>query len=143
MTATGPASDLPRETEFSRETLARQVAHFYGYARADALLGPVFTARIPDDHWQAHLDKITDFWSDLILKTESYTGRPFPPHTTLPGLSPEHFSRWLALFRKTAQEIFAPDLADYLAGRAEQIGQGFQMALFFRPARQSAPISPS
>lgn len=50
---------------------------FYGKVRADALLGPVFDARI-QDRWPVHLEKMYSFWQTTLLGEHTYTGRPFP-----------------------------------------------------------------
>src|SRR3546814_14468994 len=39
------------------------VALFYGRARDDELLGPVFRAAIPDAQWNDHIARIAAFWS--------------------------------------------------------------------------------
>lgn len=123
----------------SVETAIRAcVDDFYGKARKDALLGPVFNAAV--DNWDAHLATVADFWSHALLKTERYNGFPFPVHTQLP-LEPEHFPRWLELFEESARRLLPPDYADAAMARAQHMARSFMCGLFpftgkdGRPAR--------
>ena len=43
------------------------------------------------------------------------------------------FERWLALWRETAAELFAPDLAAQFAAKAGRIAESLKLALFYRP----------
>ena len=81
------------------------VRTFYGRVQLDPILGPIFTARIVD--WEPHLDRISAFWSSVILMTGRYHGRPMAMHATLP-IEAAHFDRWLALFATTAREVCPP-----------------------------------
>jgi hemoglobin len=62
-------------------------------------------------------------------------------HMRLKAVRPEHFERWLALFRQTTAEICAPDTADAFMERAARIAESLQMGMFFSPA--SADPSPA
>jgi hemoglobin len=113
---------------------------FYGRARADDLIGPIFAAAVED--WDAHIATITDFWSSVMLRTSRYSGRPMRPHLILP-LEGEHFDRWLALFEETARELCAEDVANAFIIRARRIADSFEMAIGtqrgeVRPPRHSA-----
>lgn len=112
---------------------------FYERARADALIGPIFEAAVED--WDEHIGKISDFWSNIMLRTSRYNGRPMRPHLILP-LEGEHFDRWLELFEATARELFAPNVADAFIIRARRIADSFEMAIGtqrgeMRPPRHS------
>jgi len=111
----------------SEDHITALVHGFYGRARADALLGPVFAAEVPD--WNHHLRVICDFWSRILLGTERYAGSPYPVHTRLP-LQPEHFERWLALFREAAVEFLPPASAEIAIGKAEMMASSFRAGLF-------------
>ncbi|WP_395665229.1 group III truncated hemoglobin [Methylocella sp.] len=116
------------------------VEDFYGKARQDDLLGPVFAAAVAD--WDGHLKTVADFWSHALLKTQRYTGFPFPVHTQLPTLKPEHFPRWLALFEESAAEILPGDYAGQAIARARHMARSFVAGVFpftdkhGRPARK-------
>lgn len=118
---------IPAELD---EPMVRAVVErFYARARQDDVVGPVFNRIIPDDEWPAHLDKITDFWSSMLLGTGRYMGRPMPRHIAIPELSDSHFARWLALFRKTVEEICPPEVAALFVERAERIGNNFRIRI--------------
>jgi len=55
-------------------------------------------------------------------------------HLKLP-IEPQFFERWLALWRETATELFAPDLALQFKAKAERIAESLKLALFYRPDR--------
>lgn len=97
---------LMAETGLNADVLRDLVHRFYGRVRADAVLGPIFAARITD--WAPHLDRMVDFWCSVALMTGQYHGRPVPAHTPLP-INAAHFDRWLALFRATATDTCGRD----------------------------------
>jgi hemoglobin len=107
--------------------IAALVARFYGRAREDALIGPVFEAAIDD--WDAHIARLTDFWSAVTLSTGRYKGNPFGAHRPL-ALQPAMFDRWLALWRETAREVFEAPVADAFIRKAELIAGSLTMGLF-------------
>ena len=72
---------------------------------------------------------ICDFWSRILLGTERYAGSPYPVHTRLP-VQPEHFERWLALFREAAVEFLPPASAEIAIGKAEMMANSFRAGLF-------------
>lgn len=111
------------------EAMIRAVVHgFYTKVRGDPVLGPVF-ARVPDAEWDAHLAKLCDFWSSVLLATRRYEGRPMPAHVAIPEISPPHFVRWLELFRATAHEVCPADAASLFVARAEMIAQSLQFGI--------------
>ncbi|MFD2261666.1 group III truncated hemoglobin [Lacibacterium aquatile] len=121
------------DDEFSRVSLHRLITNFYTRLRADPDLGPIFVGRLGDGDWSEHFEKLVDFWSDILLKTKLYNGRPMPAHMAVPGISPDHFPLWLGHFGEVARETFTPPLADELVNRADMIARGLQMGLFYRP----------
>lgn len=117
----------------TREDIIVLVDSFYAKVRQDELIGPIFNdvARVD---WAEHLPKLYNFWSDLLLGTDEYQGRPFPPHMRL-GLKIEHFERWLQLFISTVDEHFTGLKALEAKQRAVRIGQNFatNLRLIDRP----------
>lgn len=122
-----PALPDERRRELEQE-ISALVTDFYGKARQDDLLGPVFNAAVSD--WDAHLKIVADFWSHALLKTERYKGFPFPVHTQLPTLKPEHFPRWLALFEESAAKILPADYAEQAIARAQHMARSFIAGVF-------------
>jgi hemoglobin len=111
----------------TRENIIVLVDSFYAKVRRDELIGPVFND-IAQVDWDEHLPKLYNFWSDLLLGTDEYHGRPFPPHMPL-GLQIEHFERWLQLFLQTVDEHFTGVKALEAKQRALRIGQNFALNL--------------
>jgi hemoglobin len=100
---------------------------FYAKVRADAVLGPVFAAKISD--WDAHLAKLSDFWSSVALLSGRYKGRPMPVHAAIPEISDAHFARWLSLFAETATEICPPEAAQLFVDRASRIAGSLKLGI--------------
>ncbi|AAL53640.1 MULTISPECIES: group III truncated hemoglobin [Brucella] len=119
-----------------RDSIDRLVEIFYGRAREDEIIGPIFNRTVKD--WDHHLARISEFWSSVILKTGGYDGRPMPPHLAL-NLENEHFDRWLELFEQTAREIFPPEAAIIFVDRARRIADSFEMAIATHSGRIRAP----
>ena len=121
------SNNLEPPAGLTEEMMERLVREFYGAARKNPLLGPIFAQRL-DGHWEEHIAKLTDFWSQIGLRTGRYEGRPLPAHASL-GLDPAHFTIWLALFEETARKVLPPDGADYFIARARRIAESFQLGL--------------
>ena len=83
------------------DDVKKLVDGFYNKVREDELLAPVFNARI-EDRWAHHLEKMYTFWQTTLLGEHTYSGRPFPPHATLP-VGHQHFERWIKLFTESIQ----------------------------------------
>ena len=64
------------ETGLSPDVLRNLVHRFYTRVRADAVLGPIFAARITD--WAPHLDRMVAFWGSVVLMTINGGGHPWP-----------------------------------------------------------------
>lgn len=121
-------SENKRQIE-SRKDIIQIVDSFYEKVRKDELIGPVFN-EIAQVNWDEHLPKLYNFWADLILGTDSYNGRPFPPHLKL-NLKPEHFERWLKLFNETIDENYQGLKAEEMRNRALRIAYNFSINLGF------------
>ena len=112
-------------TGLDEAVLERLVRAFYARARTDPQLGPLF-----DDvgDWEAHIARITDFWSSVALMSGRYHGQPMVAHLKLP-IEPRHFARWLALFEVTARETCSAAAVDLLMDRAHRIARSLAMGL--------------
>jgi hemoglobin len=114
--------DISAATGLDDIVLERLVRAFYDAAREDAVLGPLF-AGVHD--WEAHIARITTFWSSVALMTGRYHGQPLAAHVPL-ELQPQHFGRWLALFEQTASGICSPEAVTYLMEKARRIAQSLE-----------------
>jgi len=124
--------------------LARLVDAFYARVRADAELGPIFNDAIRD--WPEHLERLTGFWSSIMLTSGRYKGQPVPAHMKHKDrITPALFERWLGLWAQTTDELLAPEAAAALQAKAARIAESLQLALFFRldsrPASRPAPAT--
>ncbi|RWE16648.1 MAG: group III truncated hemoglobin [Mesorhizobium sp.] len=127
-----PAAEQPLiRPGVDRTSIGVLVRKFYSRVRKDERLGPIFAREITGD-WDPHLEKMTDFWCSVILKSGVYQGRPVPAHLKLEDLTEADFEIWLALFRETAAELFAPETAAVFVERAERIAASLKLAMFFR-----------
>ena len=120
--------------ELSEAQIGAVLDLFYTRVRSDPELGPVFAGAIADEEWPAHMATIRDFWSAVMLKSGRYRGNPLQVHKEIEGVSPELFTRWLALFDEACRERLPPDLAEAMHGRAVQIADSLKAGLFFHPA---------
>lgn len=128
----------------SEAEIRRLVVRFYERARRDEMLGPVFTRVIGESEaaWNTHFDHLQDFWSAIMLTSGRYHRDPFSAHLRVPGIAPEMFDRWLALFGETAGELFEPEIAEAFRLRSQRIARSLRMGLFERiPARKPAAAS--
>lgn len=97
------------------------VETFYTRVRAHPDLGPIFAKEI-GDQWEPHLAKMKRFWSSIILRTNTYDGRPMPAHIKLVGVSQKNFAQWLELFQATLNDLAPnPEVTALFHGRAETI----------------------
>ena len=100
--------------------IAGFVDRFYGKIRQDALLGPIFAARVAD--WDLHLGRMKQFWRSVLHASGEFAGNPMVKHIVIPGLEERHFAHWLALFYATLREEEPSDAATQLvAERARMI----------------------
>jgi hemoglobin len=102
------------------------VRGFYAKVRDDALLAPVFAARISD--WEPHLKQMCAFWSSVALMSGRYHGTPMVKHMPLP-VDAGHFDRWLALFEATANELCPPVAAAHFVERAQRIAASLELGV--------------
>ena len=117
---------ISAETGIDEAMIERLVRGFYDRVREDALIGPVFAARIVD--WEPHLAQMFAFWSSVALMTGRYHGQPMRKHLMLP-VDGRHFDRWLALFEATAADLCPPRAAAHFVERARRIAESIEMGV--------------
>ncbi len=105
------------------------VNDFYGRARLDPKLGPVFDAHISD--WSAHLPKMVGFWATVLHGEKRYEGNPVVKHEQVEGLGGEHFARWLELFAETVAGHCSPADAEAWETVARRMGFAMSYKLGF------------
>jgi len=109
---------------------------FYKRVRIDELIGPVFSAKIPNDNWTPHLERMYSFWNTVLFAQRDYSGNPFSKHASLP-IKKDHFERWVNLFIKTIDEYFEGKKAEEAKMRAVKMGALFQSKLEYIQNNQS------
>ena len=113
------------------ERIADLVERFYAKVRRDEQIGHVFNAAVDD--WPEHFERLTDFWSSVMLGTGRYKGNPMAVHHRhRDSIRPDMFDRWLALWRETAAETMPPAEAAAYVEKAERIAESLKLGLFFR-----------
>ena len=115
----------------TEEDLGRLVDRFYAKVRRDDELGPLFNSAVAD--WPEHLEKLTAFWSSVMLTSGRYKGSPMMAHLRhRSAIEPAMFDRWLELWRETAHETLDQHRAAGIIAKAERIAESLQLGLFFR-----------
>jgi hemoglobin len=97
-------------TGIDEEMIRRLVHILYDRVRADAVLGPIFDARISD--WKPHLAPMWAFWSSVMLMTGRYHGRPMQAHAALP-IDAGRIDCWLALFLASVRQGCSASAAEH------------------------------
>lgn len=113
-------------TGITEAMIERLVRGFYVRVRADAVLAPVFEARIRN--WEPHLQQMCAFWSSVALMSGRYHGTPMVKHMPLP-VDADHFDRWLELFEATARKLCPPKAADHFVERARRIAASLELGV--------------
>ena len=113
-------------TGITEAMIERLVRGFYVRVRADAVLAPVFEARIRN--WEPHLQQMCAFWSSVALMSGRYHGTPMVKHMPLP-VDADHFDRWLELFEATARKLCPPRAADHFVERARRIAASLELGV--------------
>ena len=119
-------AEIVARTGITEAMIERLVRGFYAKVRQDAVLAPIFEARIRD--WEPHLEQMFAFWSSVALMSGRYHGSPMAKHMPLP-IDADHFDRWLALFEETAREICPPEAQTHFIERARRIAESLELGL--------------
>jgi len=119
----------------TRSDISHLVHSFYAKIRKDETLGPIFNGSIPEDHWPAHLEKLTDFWESNLFAMPKFRGNPPAAHQKVDhkenySIGQEHFARWLQLWFETIDEHFEGEIADKAKARARRMSTGLYLAIW-------------
>ena len=121
------------------EDMITELVHaFYAAVRHDPAIGPIFARAIETDGWPAHLARLVDFWSSVLLMSGRFKGSPIVMHLALGELRPTHFARWLHLFGQTAKAVWPADAAALVIQKSELIARSLQLGVETQRDRQRA-----
>lgn len=112
----------------NKEDIKVFVDAFYAKVRKDMLIGAVFAARIANDRWPSHLERMYSFWNTVLFAQQDYRGNPFAKHADLP-IQQLHFERWIELLIATIDETFVGEKAEEVKKRAAKMSIMFQAKL--------------
>jgi hemoglobin len=118
--------NIKAETGIDEAMIQTLVDRFYERVRRDALIGPIFQARVAD--WPSHLKTMYRFWSSITLMSGAYHGQPMQKHFPLP-IDRHHFDRWLALFKATAIQVCPLPAARHFMERADRIAESLELGI--------------
>lgn len=96
---------------------------FYEKVRADASIGFIFN-EIAKVDWEHHMPIMYTFWESTVFGTGTYTRNAMTPHFVLQDkvkFTAAHFERWVFLFVKTVDELYAGENAEIMKMRATSI----------------------
>jgi hemoglobin len=111
------------------EDLEPLLVDFYAIATIDPLIGSYFTGI----DMSRHMPRIVDFWSTMLFNSGRFSGSAFLPHARMPGLTAEHFQRWVEILESTVDSRFDGDNARLMKGLARRIAYGMQVRLGITP----------
>lgn len=117
----------------NRNDVAKLVHSFYDKIRINEEIGPFFNETIHD--WDAHLEKLTDFWESNLFGVRNYYGNPPQVHVEVDQkfhhtVNPDIFGLWLNLWFETLEELFEGENVETLKFRARKMGTVFMMAIY-------------
>lgn len=123
----------------SQEDIQLLVDSFYQKVKLDPVIGFIFTEVVPIS-WEEHMPVMYAFWGSILLGTSTYQANPMAKHLALDQkvtLTPEHFERWLRLWKSTVREHFSGEKAEEAISRASGIA-----ALMQYKVEQNRPVNP-
>lgn len=116
------------------------VRTFYDQVRQDDLIGHIFNEQISD--WDFHLERITNFWDQLVFQTRKYVGNPMETHVKVDqhanySIEPVHFGRWLQLWFETIDGLYTGENAAIMKNQARKMQTVLYMRMWeHKPAQQ-------
>ena len=112
----------------TRADIDRLLVEFYKVVMHDPEIGHHFD-QLDLEH---HLPIIGDFWEKILFGNPVYFNDPLTVHQKLHErfpLRPEHFARWVEVFSRTVDAMFAGEMADLAKFRAGAIGRNLDQRL--------------
>lgn len=123
----------------NRADISILVHQFYDKIRADIEIGFYFNTMITD--WDAHLEKLTDFWEMNLFGGKIYKGNPLEAHNKVDEhfngkISANEFGIWLNLWFATLEELFEGENVEILKRRARKMGTFLMVSIYENRAKK-------
>lgn len=117
----------------NRADISLLVHSFYDKIRADAEIGFFFNTLIKD--WDAHLEKLTDFWETNLFAVRKYMGNPLEAHNEVDAhfegiITSNEFGIWLNYWFATLDELFEGENVEILKRRARKMATFLFVSMF-------------
>lgn len=112
----------------SKEDLVVLVNTFYDRVKRDEVIGHIFNTIIGAD-WSRHLPIMYTFWNTVLFGAEGYRGQAVGKHIEVDRriqLHPEHYERWISLWRSTVDHLFEGPNAEKIKEKAQTMLQLIQ-----------------
>ncbi|MFC0779739.1 group III truncated hemoglobin [Flavobacterium sp. HJSW_4] len=124
----------------NRADVSFLVHQFYAKIRADEEIDFYFNEMISD--WDAHLEKLTDFWETNLFGVRKYKGNPHAVHNEVDAhfdekITSNEFGIWLNHWFQTIDEHFEGENADTLKRRARKMSTFLYMSMFQHRQKES------
>jgi hemoglobin len=109
------------------------VSQFYEKVKKDKVIGHFFHNSIKD--WDAHIEKITNFWESSLFSVSTYYGHPGRVHIKVDAennneIDEKSFGVWLNLWFQTIDENFEGELAERAKHNARKMATHLHLKIF-------------
>ena len=123
-----------QKTIETRKDVSLLIHSFYAKIRKDDYLGPIFNTAIPEENWEGHLEKLTDFWETNLFGVPKFKGNPMIAHRNLDKanaykIDMEHFGHWLQIWFQTIDSLFIGEIADKAKRASRKMATGLFMGM--------------
>ncbi len=141
-----PATQGPgtmRRDLADRDDVIHLVETFYERAFQDPEIGKFFTEVFVMD-LPTHLPIMADFWQTVLFKAGLYRRSALAVHVALHAREPltvAHFNRWLQLWTRTVDELFAGEKAELAKVQAHHIAGSLHRRVAGQPASALTTIA--
>ncbi len=117
----------------SRDDVYLLVSQFYEKIKVNKEIGPFFHKSIKN--WDAHIDKITNFWESGLFLVSTYSGHPGRAHIKVDAennheIDKKSFGVWLNLWFQTIDEYFEGEIAERAKHNARKMAIHLHLKIF-------------
>lgn len=117
----------------NKEDIILLVNTFYDHVKIDKVIGHFFI-EVVDVHWETHLPKMYEFWSQILFQNGNFNGNPMQTHRhvhSLHNMTKEDFEHWLFLFKNTVDSLFEGNNAEIIKQRAANIATSLTLKVVY------------